>query len=239
MIAVEAFCLMAFGTTPGKWLFGIRLSFASARRPSITDALIRCVGVMAQGLAFGMPFVSLVTQMFAYRRLMRTGTTRWDVASRCTVSYSKFGFARVTGCAMVVVALSLFWGVLNTAAQQEWRKYLVDRAEPLVAHAAANSSGASSSSSLLAPSVEPKDASTSATRPTTVWRKDTDAQRDKMQQGGDQSNIVWNKGDKPATMKDLGLVPLTPDELRRLGQPSDPAAYARYLDQVGAAAGTK
>ena len=93
-LLAEALLLSLFGTTPAKWLFGIRVEHPGGNLLSFSEALNRSFLVFVQGLGFGIPFVSLFTQFFAYRRLTKTGTTLWDTSAGAVVLHKKWGVVR-------------------------------------------------------------------------------------------------------------------------------------------------
>jgi uncharacterized RDD family membrane protein YckC len=84
-LPAEALLLSLFGTTPAKWLFGIRVAHPGGDLLSFSEALNRSFLVFVQGVGLGIPFVALFTQLFAYRRLTKTGTTLWDTSTSAVV----------------------------------------------------------------------------------------------------------------------------------------------------------
>jgi len=103
-IPVETLCLVLFGTTPGKALYGIRLS-----RPqgvTLRAALSRSAKVWFRGLGMAIPLVSIFTLVVAYERLARDGRTSWDADADWTVTHSTLGTGRwiAIGLCWVLVA---------------------------------------------------------------------------------------------------------------------------------------
>jgi uncharacterized RDD family membrane protein YckC len=82
------------GSTLGKWLFGIRVVDADGQPIGVALALRREVRVLWQGLAMGLPVISLLTLGLAYRRLVRVGRTRWDEALDLHVRHHPLGPAQ-------------------------------------------------------------------------------------------------------------------------------------------------
>jgi len=62
----------------GKWLMGVRVVDASHRPIGVARALSRELLVWVKGLGLGIPFVTLVTLVMAYRRLDGDAITSWD-----------------------------------------------------------------------------------------------------------------------------------------------------------------
>ncbi len=116
-LPAEAFLLSVFGTTPAKWLFGIRVEHPGGNLLSLAEALNRSFLVFVQGVGFGIPFVALFTQLFAYRRLTRTGTTLWDASTSAVVLHKKWGVFRGLACTAAVFAVLILISALNAAGK--------------------------------------------------------------------------------------------------------------------------
>lgn len=93
-IFVEAIMLSSFHTTPGKWLFKIKLTPTSEGQISFSQALSRSVQVWWLGLGTGLPIVSLITLINAYVNFTSKGITSWDRRVNFTVSYEEIGVLR-------------------------------------------------------------------------------------------------------------------------------------------------
>ena len=106
-----------FGTTPAKWLFGIRVAQPSGNLLSFPDALNRSFLVFVQGVGLGIPLVALFTQLFAYRRLTTTGTTLWDTSANAVVLHKKWGVFRALLCTAAVFIVLVLMSALNAAGK--------------------------------------------------------------------------------------------------------------------------
>jgi RDD family len=102
---IEALLLALWGTTPGKLLFGISVTGPGGRLLTLGEAFHRSIRVAVQGAAIGLPLVALFAQVFAYQRLTRTGTTRWDTATGAVVTHQPLGRARLAVCTITVIAV--------------------------------------------------------------------------------------------------------------------------------------
>lgn len=80
VLPVNAVTTAFFGSTLGKYLFGLRAAAADAPNARLTlrTSLRREGLVWWRGKAMGVPVVDLIAGAIAYRRLKRTGTTDWD-----------------------------------------------------------------------------------------------------------------------------------------------------------------
>ena len=116
-LPAEALLLCSFGTTPAKWLFGIRVVRPIGDLLSFSEALNRSFMVFVQGVGFGIPFVALFTQLFAYRRLTKTGTTLWDTSTGAVVPHKKWGVFRALACTVAVFAVLILISALNAAGK--------------------------------------------------------------------------------------------------------------------------
>lgn len=70
-VPVEALLLSKFGTTPGKYVMGIRVAYYQGGNLPYAEALERSVQVFIQGTACGIPVASL--GLYAYRFFQLTG----------------------------------------------------------------------------------------------------------------------------------------------------------------------
>ena len=75
---IEAILLQVFGTTLGKFLFGIHLK----ERVGFLVIVTRTFNVGLKGLALGLPFVGFFTAWIQYRHLVRKGHTTYDEKDR-------------------------------------------------------------------------------------------------------------------------------------------------------------
>ena len=121
-VPVEALFLACFGTTPAKWLFGIRVVHPDGTLLSLSEAFRRALRVFAQGLGFGIPFIAPFTSLFAYWRLTKTGTTWWDAATNAVVRHKKRGVFRtlvwvcMVGVFALVLLVCLLWAAIFAPA---------------------------------------------------------------------------------------------------------------------------
>ncbi len=116
-LPAEALLLSLFGTTPAKWLFCMQVAHPGGNLLSFAAALNRSFLVFVQGVGFGIPFVALFTQLFAYRRLTKTGTTLWDTSTTAVVLHKKWGVFRALACTAAVFAVLILMSALNAAGK--------------------------------------------------------------------------------------------------------------------------
>ena len=112
-LPVEALFLSVGGTTPAKWIFGIRVTSQTGEKLSYGQALKRAFLVFVQGDGFGIPLVTLFTRLFAYRRLTKTGTTLWDTSVSSVVTHKKWGVIRAIASIFVTLVVLMVMSILK------------------------------------------------------------------------------------------------------------------------------
>lgn len=74
----ESLLIGLFGTTPGKWLLGLRVRDAHGEVPGIPRAFTRSFWVYARGLGFGLLFVTPFAIFIAGAQTLNKGVAPWD-----------------------------------------------------------------------------------------------------------------------------------------------------------------
>ena len=78
MVLVEPLLLMTLGTTPGKWLLGIRLVWRGGRKFFYSDGLVRTAQVAVQGLGLNIPVLKLFCLWRAWRNEKHGTCHPWE-----------------------------------------------------------------------------------------------------------------------------------------------------------------
>jgi hypothetical protein len=115
-LPVEALFLSVGGATPGKWIFGIRVTSLNGENLTYGKALKRAVLVFVLGDGFGVPIVNLLPRLYAYRRLTKTGSTLWDKSIGSVVTHKKWGVIRAIVCVCVTLLSFMVISALNQMA---------------------------------------------------------------------------------------------------------------------------
>jgi hypothetical protein len=107
-IPYEACLLKWWGTTPGKWILGIKIRDPEGMKLGFRRALHRSVLVWWRGQGAGLPFVSLIFNLRGYHHLKYDyGTTTWDRDAGSVVSHRpKSWYGSVLVC--LIAALILY-----------------------------------------------------------------------------------------------------------------------------------
>lgn len=77
---VEANILSSIGTTPGKWLFGVRVVTRQGKRPVLLEAFKRSIGVWWAGLGAGLAPLMPVTMGLCWMKSLKHLPMKWDMA---------------------------------------------------------------------------------------------------------------------------------------------------------------
>jgi len=104
--ALEAMLIHLFGATPGKALFGIRVTNADGDRPPVILSLGRSFYVYVLGVGFYQaPFI-LIGMIFSFFRLITTGNCLWDQHLKTRVEHTPLGAVRI------MLAIGAFFALL-------------------------------------------------------------------------------------------------------------------------------
>ena len=106
---MEALFLCLFGATPARWLYGIRVTHPDGKLLTFGEAIKRSflVFVLGQGCT---TIIGIITSLLAYRRLTKTGTTRWDTATNAVVTHTQWGIGRALACVLCTVFAFMLLG---------------------------------------------------------------------------------------------------------------------------------
>ena len=78
---VASFLICRLGTTPGKWIFGIRVEGFDGGRIGYGAAVGRTLQVFIVGEGAGIPFVNLICNIVSYRAYLRGEVRSWEEGS--------------------------------------------------------------------------------------------------------------------------------------------------------------
>lgn len=113
-IPFEAAFLSSSGTTPGKWLFNIRLSDICGGRLPFSICLGRAFAVFVKGQGLGIPIVALFTTISAYSMLNSQGRTSWDAQYGVLVKHGDVGLGRIVGIIVTFIVILTLVGLGNS-----------------------------------------------------------------------------------------------------------------------------
>lgn len=117
LVPLEAVWIHWLGTTPGKWLLGIR-----TETPGFSEALERSWKAFYIGMGCGIPFLRLYCMYKGYKAHTQNVDTDWDLDTGAEVSFRKFSWVNILlalavyGC---ICGLDLF--TANDSALPKYR----------------------------------------------------------------------------------------------------------------------
>ena len=76
-LLLEPLSLHFFGTTPGKWIMGLRLTRSDGSPLSLPEAYRRTSAVLLLGQGLHIPLLNIITSILAYRRCSRQQEQPW------------------------------------------------------------------------------------------------------------------------------------------------------------------
>lgn len=101
---IESWLLHRFGTTPGKWLLGIRVVNEDGTALSLKAAIKRSVFVWIAGLGFGWQLLPLLCQLMSWFTTRSTGKPVWDHIGQHKVTVVPMSAFKII--AMIVLFIS-------------------------------------------------------------------------------------------------------------------------------------
>ena len=102
---IEPIFLCTFGYTPFKALLGIKVRGLDGKTLKFAPASKRTFRVWLAGVALGIPLVSTIFAILAYRKAKDTGISSWDLYAKSQVEYQKIGWAKII---LLIVAIFLY-----------------------------------------------------------------------------------------------------------------------------------
>jgi uncharacterized RDD family membrane protein YckC len=101
---METFLLHRFGTTPGKWLLGLRVTNNDGSLLTLSGATQRSMRVLCLGIGFGWGILPIVCQTMAFFTTKRLGQTLWDKAGGHCVTTAPLHPLRLTALVFLFFA---------------------------------------------------------------------------------------------------------------------------------------
>lgn len=114
LILYEILFIHNFGATPGKAMFGLRVSSVNHRNPTMKESMQRAKSFVTQGLGLMLffPYVQIFTAWNVHRTWQSKNSTPWDLASRTFVEQKSVSQGRLSIVIPIAAILitSLFIG---------------------------------------------------------------------------------------------------------------------------------
>ena len=120
-IYLEAALVYLTGTTPGKWLLGIRIESVSGRKITWEEALWRAKLVNQEGVGFRIPIIYLLCCIKGYKAYTEGDTLSWEEDTQLKIAPLGLG-RKAASTAAVVMLVAAFCSVyLDTAYYPAYR----------------------------------------------------------------------------------------------------------------------
>ena len=118
--AIEAWLLHRFGTTPGKWLMGIRVVNEDESELTLKASIWRSIRVLIVGIGFGWGFLSLLCQTMSWFTTRKIGKPVWDYMGKHKIVVTPLGaFRIITLVVLMFIASQLQTAVKGPYMQEE------------------------------------------------------------------------------------------------------------------------
>ena len=108
VVPILAVVIGLTGTSPGKWLFGVRVTRRDGRPIGLADGLRRELAVYVKGFGLALPLVSLITLVMSYQHLTDRKVAAWDRDQLWVVTHRPDGALQVGLFVFGVVAMIAF-----------------------------------------------------------------------------------------------------------------------------------
>ena len=122
MIAIEPLLLSTLGTTPGKFILGIKVRDANGARLSYESALLRTIGVFFRGYGCGIPIYSIVRMIKCCIACSKNELMEWDselTEGTCTVKDTNL----LAPSASMLVFLLLVFAIIAVGLQAQMPRH--------------------------------------------------------------------------------------------------------------------
>ncbi|MEZ5692078.1 MAG: RDD family protein [Rickettsiales bacterium] len=104
-VIIEPFFIALWGSTPGKWMLGVKVLRIEGNKLSLSESVLRSIQVWLKGLAIGFPLFNLFAMARARTKLVNEGSTSWDTPKGNQVFISKPSWL---GIVMLVLWLTFY-----------------------------------------------------------------------------------------------------------------------------------
>lgn len=113
-VPIIALMLHAWGTTPGKWVMGIRVEDANGGKLSINDALWREGKLISSGVGYFIPIYAYWRMYRSYREESEGERNSWN--EDCEIIYIDWSAARKTAMAAIMIVCAIINAIISIDA---------------------------------------------------------------------------------------------------------------------------
>ena len=115
MLFLEPMLLHLFGTTPGKAIFGLRITNPDGSRLSYIEGLERTWDVLSRGMGFNIPIYNIIRLLKSYNLCIENETQPWDESISYTIKDTKW----YRGVIYIGANLAIFAGFFTLLSLQQ------------------------------------------------------------------------------------------------------------------------
>lgn len=108
-VPINAALLHMFGTTPGKWIMGIRVENADGGHLTFHNAIYREWAVLRYGLGWGIPFWEIYRLYKSYQYYRDIGEPEWDEDNEYI--HRSVGSRHIAGAVAIIAAVLVTLGI--------------------------------------------------------------------------------------------------------------------------------
>lgn len=113
-IPVEGLLIHYFGTTPGKWLFGIHIESVDGGPLPLSNAMHRTWDILRYGYGFNVPFYSFWRFYRSYRDYKDYGYAQWDYDQGAEYQFSYYSTERKVAMGLAIaLCIGMFCTTLS------------------------------------------------------------------------------------------------------------------------------
>ncbi|NYB72858.1 MerR family transcriptional regulator [Sedimentibacter hydroxybenzoicus DSM 7310] len=114
MLFLEPLWLRLFGTTPGKFIFGLRIENPDGGHLSYTEGLERTLGVIANGMGYNIPIYNIIRLWKSYNLCIEKEVQPWDESVSYTIKDTKW----YRGVIYIAASAMMFFVMLIISSAQ-------------------------------------------------------------------------------------------------------------------------
>ena len=112
LVPIEGLLLHRWGTTPGKWVMGIRVETVNGGNLLPSVAMMRAWAILKDGFGYTIPVYGLWTQYQSYKEYIEDGSVFWDRQYETEIQFDEqFDLRKKILIAMMAAAMAICIGL--------------------------------------------------------------------------------------------------------------------------------
>lgn len=118
-IFFEPFCYSLLGTTPGKFLYSIKVLNKNGSKLSLKKALKRSLQVWIRGNGFNITLIVAITNFVSYRYYQKNKETPWDRNLNINYQIGKISNIRIIITNIIIFLISFSLNYISTISKYD------------------------------------------------------------------------------------------------------------------------